>query len=108
MKLSLASLPALSPDSLSRGGALKKGSGKEMEDVLRQKAHDLEATFVSAFFLQPFLESACGKQGLMGGGDLEKSFRPVLTESLAKPLAGNFGLADSIYKQLLKNQEVSA
>lgn len=108
MKPSLPPLPAPYLDSLSRGGAVKKGTGKETDDVLRQKAEDLEATFLSAFFLQPFLESACGKGGLMGGGDVEKSFRPVLAQHLAKPLAGNFGLADSIYKQLLKNQEVSS
>lgn len=64
-----------------------------------------EKQFISSF-LQHYMKSVCQDQGLMGGGDMEMMFRNQWTEKIADSMVGNFGLAEGVYRQLLKQQEI--
>lgn len=67
-------------------------------------AEEFEATFASHLIQQLF---AGNDTGLFGGGQTEVLFRSFWAESLSKSLTGTFGIADSVYPLLLKQQEIS-
>ncbi len=81
--------------------------GKKLSpEEAREAALKFEKTFISTC-LQNLLTSACQGKGLLGGGETETMFRSIFTEKLADSLVGKFGLADSVYKHLLQNQEIA-
>lgn len=75
--------------------------------ALRKAAEDFEAVFLGQM-LQPMF-SEIGQDPLLGGGPGEEIYRGMLVEELGKEFSrsGGIGLADQVYKELLKLQEAS-
>ncbi len=71
-------------------------------------AQDFEAMALGAL-LAPMFDTVNNARGPMGGGDGEATWRPMLTQELAKSVAraGGLGLAVPVYRQMLRAQEAS-
>ena len=61
-------------------------------------------------FLAPMFETVKTSDGPFGGGNGEESWRPMLTQELAKHIAsaGGLGIAVPVYRQMLHMQEQAA
>jgi Rod binding domain-containing protein len=72
----------------------------------RKSAEDFEAVFLNSMFSQMFTET--DGEGPFGGNKATGIWRSFLTEEYAKSFskAGGIGLADSVYRSLLAQQEV--
>lgn len=72
---------------------------------MREAAEGFEAMFLSQMFSQMF--SGISSDGMFGGGHAEKTFRSLQVEQYANAASrsGGIGIADSVYRQLLKQQE---
>lgn len=71
-------------------------------------AQDFEALAIGQF-LQPMFATADMADSPFGGGTGEATWRPMLTEEIARALArhGGLGLAAPVYHQMLRLQEAS-
>jgi Rod binding domain-containing protein len=58
----------------------------------------------------PMFETVDSAHGLFGGGDGEATWRPMMTQELAKQIsrAGGIGLAVPVFRQMLQMQERSS
>lgn len=74
-------------------------------DAAREAAEQFEAVFLSQM-LAPMFETV-PTDGFMGGGHAEKVYRGMMVEEMSKELAkqGGVGIADSVYREILKLQE---
>lgn len=74
-------------------------------DKLKKAANDFESTFVSQMVGMMF--EGVEVDETFGGGHGEEMFRSMLTNEYGKQITnrGGFGLADSVYKELLRAQE---
>jgi Rod binding domain-containing protein len=83
-------------------------SAATANDEVRRVAEEFEAVFL-AEMLSPMFEGL-ETDGLGGGGMGEELFRPMLVERYAEAIsrAGGVGVADSIVRELLRIQEVTA
>lgn len=72
---------------------------------LRKLAEEFEASILSEL-LRPMF-SALETDGLGGGGEGERMFRPMLVDQYAKGVAnaGGIGLADMVLREMVKMQE---
>lgn len=79
----------------------------EAPEKMRKLAADFEASFL-AEMLRPMFE-AQNTEGLGGGGEGERMFRPMLVEQYAKGIAqnGGIGLADMVVREMVKMQEMA-
>ena len=70
-------------------------------------AKDFEAVFIAQFLGSMF--AGVKTDGPLGGGAGEEIFRSLLLDQYGRSLAaqGGFGLADSVKRQLLANQEIA-
>ncbi|MEQ8282822.1 MAG: rod-binding protein [Parvibaculum sp.] len=70
-----------------------------------ETARDFEAQFVSVL-LQPMFEGT-GEDSAFGGGPGENMFRSLLVEQYGREMtkSGGIGLADAVYREILKMQE---
>jgi len=73
--------------------------------LLRQTAEDFEAVFLSQM-MQPMFNTI-PTDGLMGGGHAESVYRGMMVDEMGKSLAraGGVGIADTVYREMLKMQE---
>ena len=73
--------------------------------ALREKAEDFEAVFLSQM-LRPMFDTV-PTDGITGGGQAESVYRGLMVEEMGKSIskAGGIGIADSIYRELIKLQE---
>jgi len=73
--------------------------------VLREKAEDFEAVFLSQM-LRPMFDTV-PTDGMTGGGQAESVYRGLMVEEMGKSISksGGIGIADSIYRELIKLQE---
>jgi peptidoglycan hydrolase FlgJ len=71
-------------------------------------AQDFEAMALGQL-LQPMFDTVDNSKGMFGGGDGESAWRPMLTQAIAKQMAGHggLGLAVPVFHQLLAMQEMS-
>ena len=71
-------------------------------------AQDFEALALGEF-LRPMFATLDGAGGPFGGGAAEATWRPMLTDEIARALArrGGVGLASGVYRQMLRAQEGS-
>jgi Rod binding domain-containing protein len=71
-------------------------------------AQDFEAMALGAL-LAPVFDTVDAAKGPFGGGDGETAWRPMLTQELAKHMAGHggLGLAAPVFRQMLHMQEAS-
>ena len=72
----------------------------------RATAEKFEA-MVLGQLLQPMFNTVDTSKGLFGGGAGEATWKPMLVDEMAKMLAkaGGVGIADSVYKEMLRLQE---
>lgn len=73
----------------------------------QQLAKDFEATIL-AELIRPMFE-ALDTEGLGGGGEGERMFRPMLVEQYGRGIAqsGGIGLADMVLREMVKLQEAA-
>ncbi len=71
-----------------------------------QTAKDFEA-MVLGEMLGPMFNTVDSARGLFGGGSAEQTWKPMLTQQLAKQMAasGGLGLAMPVFQQMLRMQE---
>lgn len=74
---------------------------------LRKSANEFETMFMSQM-LTPMFDSVEVDE-TFGGGHSEQMFRSLLVNEYAKTASasGNFGLADQVYRELLRAQEAN-
>lgn len=74
---------------------------------IRKAADEFENVFVSQMLGHMF--DGIEVDETFGGGHGEEMFRSMLTEQYAKQVnhRGGFGIADQVYRELLRAQEVS-
>ncbi len=72
---------------------------------LREVAEGFEAMFLSQMFAHMY--SGIRSDGMFGGGQAEQMFRSLQIDEYAKAAAGTggIGIADAVYRELLKLQE---
>ncbi len=82
----------------------------ELSDPVNAKAwksaKEFEAMALGQF-LSPMFDTIKPSDGPFGGGSGEESWRPMLTQELAKHIAnaGGLGIAVPVYRQMLRMQE---
>ena len=88
----------------SAGASVLPVAGKS-ELAARQTAEQFEAMFLSQFLGQMF--EGIRTDGPFGGGAGESVFRDLLNQEYAKTVAraGGVGIADQVYREILKAQE---
>jgi len=71
----------------------------------KRAAQEFEALFISEM-LAPVFESM-DTEGLFGGGQGEKIYRSLMVQEYGKAVAqaGGVGIADTVYREILKMQE---
>ncbi len=74
----------------------------------RRTAEEFEAVFLSQVLKSMF--AGIKTDGPMGGGNGEEMFRSMLNQEYGKILAksGGVGIADAVYREILKTQEVDS
>lgn len=74
---------------------------------LREVAEGFEAMFLSQMFSHMF--SGIRSDGMFGGGQSEQVYRSLQVEEYAKAASGSggIGIADAVYRELLRQQEAA-
>lgn len=89
----------------SQAGLSKDQFAGMDKKAARQAAEDFEAIFLSQM-LAPMFETV-PTDSFMGGGHAEQVYRGMMVEEMGKEIAkqGGIGIADSVYREILKLQE---
>lgn len=93
------------------GAGTGQGTGGKVDPAtdtkLRRAANDFETQFVSQM-LTPMFDTV-EVDPMFGGGHGEEMFRSLLVNEYGKQMTtrGGFGIADSVYRELLRAQEAS-
>jgi Rod binding domain-containing protein len=94
---------------LERGAAVQRYAPAPINPPphMKQLGQDFEASIL-AELIRPMFE-ALDTEGLGGGGEGERMFRPMLVEQYARGVAqsGGVGLADMVVREMMKLQEVA-
>jgi len=95
-------VPAPSAAAAAQGRSL---SSDEIARI-RKSAQDFEAMAIGQL-LQPMFKTVDTSKGLFGGGSGEAAWQPMLVDEMAKMLTknGGIGIADAVFKELLRVQE---
>lgn len=94
------------------GAPHAKAAAADPRAALKQKARaaaeDFEAMFINSMMQQMF--TGIDGEGPFGGSGATGVWRSFLTDAYSRSIAksGGFGIADSIYRSLMAQQEVSA
>jgi Rod binding domain-containing protein len=91
--------PSAAPPKIKTGAS---------EDAIRKTAKDFEAMVVGEL-IAPMFE-ALDSDGLGGGGEGEKMFRPMLVREYAKAMTANggIGLSDAVAREMIRMQTMGA
>ncbi|GAB4177308.1 MAG: hypothetical protein OHK0024_15020 [Thalassobaculales bacterium] len=98
--------PFVDPMVASDPTAKLRRPAKAMDPVkARQTAEEFEAVFIAQMMAPMF--KGIKTDGLMGGGHGEEMFRSLLLNEYGKNIAkaGGFGIADTVYREMLRQQE---
>lgn len=97
----LASAP---PVATTRSLLASAQPGDDREAALRKVAEEFEAMALSELF-KPLFEGL-ETEGLGGGGEGERMFRPMLVDSYARGATANggVGISDAVYRELIRLQ----
>ncbi|MEM7169533.1 MAG: rod-binding protein [Pseudomonadota bacterium] len=100
-------LPKALPGQLEGPNGKFPGNGGEKPDPARQAAEEFEAVFL-AQMMAPLFDGLDG-DGLFGGGSSEQVYRSFMVQEYGKAMAknGGVGIADQVYREILKLQEVA-
>lgn len=120
MALSMESLPSIAPITVNeKGGALESAKqslaaaksapldGHDRQAKIKKSAQDFEAMFLSQMFGHMF--KGLEVDPLFGGGEGEEMFRSFLVDEYSKLVskAGGVGIANTVAKEFLSQQEVT-
>ena len=85
-------------------GVQDPSAGVRTREKAREAAKDFEAVFI-AQMMAPMFEGISA-DGPFGGGQGELAFRSLLIQEYGKAIAdkGGIGVADSVYREILKLQ----
>ncbi len=101
--------PALGirPAELLTANAAGKSAHTGNKTKARAAAEDFEAVFLNSMFQQMF--TGIEGDGPFGGSGATGVWRSFLTDQYAKTFAkaGGIGIADQVYRSLIKQQEIS-
>jgi Rod binding domain-containing protein len=80
--------------------------GPDKNDAAYTAAQEFEAFFLAQVLDQMF--AGVGSKDALGGGSAEGVYRTMLNEEYAKVIskAGGVGVADAVYREMLRLQEV--
>jgi len=103
----MANLPVSLPQGVMALGGTA-GASPDAKAKARANAVDFEAMFLSTMFNHMF--TGIDGEGPFGGGGAGGVWRSFLSDEYAKSFAkaGGIGLADSVYRSLLAQQEARA
>ena len=75
-------------------------------DRTRKAAEDFEALAIGQL-LAPMFATVNVSKGMFGGGKGEEAWKPMMVDEMGKMLAkaGGIGLADSVYREMLRMQD---
>ncbi len=93
------------PDPPASGSSAAEWAGYHRLKQIRDTAEKFETTFASQMLQHMW--AGVKTEAPFGGGNAEETWRSMLTEQYAKQLSqrGGLGIADMVYKQMLKMQE---
>lgn len=79
---------------------------EEAKQHAREQAEEFESVFLHMFVEQMF--SGIETEGPFTGGSAEETYRSMMSQEYSKSLASNggIGLADHVYAEILKGQEI--
>lgn len=78
-------------------------------DRAEAQARNTAQSFESVFLFEVLQSMYSGmKPGAFGGGNEETMFRSMMNEEVAKSISrqGGVGIADSVYREIMRQQEV--
>lgn len=86
--------------------SLKNAPRAGEDKSLRKVAEDFESVFISQM-IAPMMETV-NADGIFSGGHAEKVYRSMMVDEFGKSFSksGGLGIADQVYNELLKLQEV--
>lgn len=88
------------------GADVPKVGARPTAAQARRVAEEFESVFLAQFTSIMF--SSVKSEGPFGGGPTEDIFKSLLAQEYGKTLAraGGFGVADSVYREILRSQEI--
>jgi peptidoglycan hydrolase FlgJ len=94
--------PSFHPSATAIGGPSQPSDPAK----LWKTAQDFESMALGEF-LKPMFATVDDKKNPFGGGDAEKTWKPMLVDAVAKQIAaaGGLGLAGPIHDAMLRMQE---
>jgi Rod binding domain-containing protein len=97
-------LPALPPVQ-PLPAAIAKPTAAPNEAAARKAAGEFEAVFINE--LLSHMDQGSSTQGSFDGGQAEGVYKSLFQDEVAKDIAkrGGIGLADNIYREIMKMQE---
>lgn len=89
----------------AQNGVHTAKAGGSNDKAMRQAAEDFEAIFITQM-IKPMFETL-PTDTMFGGGQAETIYRGLMVEEFGKSVAknGGIGIADNVYRELLKLQE---
>ena len=84
-----------------------KKIGTAENAVVRQKAEEFESVFLAQMLRH--MTSGLSTDGIVGGGHAEKIYREMMMDEIGNTVSrkGGIGIADSLYREMIKQQEVA-
>jgi peptidoglycan hydrolase FlgJ len=100
--------PGLKPIDLMMANGTAEPSPTGNKAKARAAAQDFESVFLNSMFQQMF--TGIDGEGPFGGNGATKVWRSFLTDSYAKSFAkaGGIGIADQVYRSLIRHQEIGS
>ncbi|MCQ8279667.1 rod-binding protein [Acetobacteraceae bacterium KSS8] len=100
--MSVSAIPA----SRLAGETAAADTAAPIDQKTMKAAQDFEAMAIGQL-LEPMFATVDTSKSMFGGGEGEQSFKPMLVTEMAKQVEqrGGLGLADDIYKQMIRMQE---
>jgi flagellar protein FlgJ len=100
-------IPSARPDAVLGVGAQTPPAKQGNEARAREAALQFEAMFIAQMLEQ--MSTGLSADPNFGGGPAERVHRSMLNEEYAKQITkrGGIGIADAVYREMLRMQEVS-
>ena len=105
-KLNAISAPLFDMQSATLAQSAKKSRRpNQIEIQARAAAESFESVFLFEVMQSMYADI---KPGAFGGGNEENMYRSMMNEEVAKSISrqGGVGIADSIYREIMRQQEV--
>ncbi|MDB5383371.1 MAG: chemotaxis protein chel [Rhodospirillales bacterium] len=89
--------------------AIAQPRGSTSDARMRETARQFEAQMLGQM-LQPIFATTDASRGRFGGGAGESQWRPMMVDAYAQAASrrGGYGIADAVYRQMLRIQSAAA